>query len=60
MQLEPNTICELLECKVRIEAVKKYMRDNDFVTTKEILALLGIKKKERKRRNKYGDFIRNQ
>lgn len=48
MQLEPNTICELLECKVRIEAVKKYMQDNTFVTTKEILALLGIKEKERK------------
>ena len=48
MELDPSTICELLECKVRIEAVKKYMQDNDFVTTKEILALLGIKEKERK------------
>lgn len=48
MQVEINVLCKLLEYKVKIEAVENFVQDNDFVTTKEILALLGIKAKERK------------
>lgn len=48
MQLEPNALCKLIECKVRIEAVENYVRNNSYVTTREILAFLGIEEKERK------------
>lgn len=48
MELELNALCKLLESKVKIEAVENYVRNNDYVTTREILALLGIQEKKRK------------